>query len=74
MAQQDQLTWQPLASSNVDAAAYDANSQTLYIRFIGGGEYTYYGVPQATYDGLLQTGSPGRYVNQFIKGVYAYDR
>ena len=69
------LDWQTIAdSSNVAAAAYDAQAQQLYIRFKWGGTYRYDGVPDGLLDNLLSAGSPGQFVNQVIKPAYAVER
>lgn len=62
------MTWQPLKSSNLAACDY-ANGDLL-VRFKGGGEYRYRGVPEEVYQGLLTAESPGRYLQSEVISTY----
>jgi len=63
--------WVPVNSSNLEAVAYDADSQTLTVRFLKGGrEYSYVGVSPEVAKGLVQAESPGRYFRDYIRGAY----
>ena len=64
----------PLSSSNLSGAGYDPESREMTVIFTSGGEYVYSEVDQATFDGLLQAPSPGRYFAQNIRGVFSYRR
>ncbi len=55
-----------MTSSVVAAVAYDATSRDLDVEFVGGALYRYRGVPREEVDGLLNAGSPGRYLNTRI--------
>lgn len=68
------MTRQPVVSSNVASAGYDANTQTLEIEFNNGGIYQYFDVPQAVYDHLMSASSPGGVLHDQIRGVYRYAR
>lgn len=59
-------------SSNIQGVSYDVDSQTLYVQFNNGSEYSYAGVPQEEYDSLIEAPSPGSYLNDNIKGQYRY--
>lgn len=65
-----------LHSSNVQGARYNASSKTLVIAFGIAPEpeavtlYEYKGVPRATWQGLINACSPGRFVNERIKSEY----
>jgi hypothetical protein len=61
-------------SSNVDAAAYDADGRRLSVRFKGGGIYHFADVPPEKADGLLNADSPGRYFAENIKGQHEHVR
>ncbi|EHO85181.1 KTSC domain-containing protein [Fusobacterium ulcerans] len=64
-----------VSSSNVDAVGYDENTNSLYVRFLHGGTYVYYGVPKFHYDNLLSASSVGGYLDAHIKkGGYSYRR
>jgi len=66
---------QRVRSSSVDAIGYDPEGGRLYVRFIGSGHaYVYRGVPNAVYRSLMGAESKGRFVNERIKGAYAYRR
>ncbi len=65
---------QQVASSNVGAIGYDAQSQTLEVEFLSGWVYQYYGVPVHIYEEFLQASSKGRFLNQYIKDSYPYSR
>ena len=65
----------PVSSSDLSAVAYDDATSTLGVRFVKGGEYHYYGVPQATFEGLRSASSVGRYFDQYVKKAgYSYSR
>jgi hypothetical protein len=63
-----------LRSTNLREAAYDSNSHVLTIEFVTGRVYTYDGVPQNVYVGLVQAGSHGKYFNQWIRDRYQHHR
>ena len=65
------MDWTPLASSNLAACRYDADTRLLQIRFRSGRSYDYADVDQATADGLTSAASPGQYFNSNIKGVFS---
>jgi hypothetical protein len=57
----------PVKSSNIDAIGYEEASETLFVRFKGGGTYKYTLVPRKTFDALEKAGSKGAFFNQVIK-------
>ncbi|WP_217805688.1 KTSC domain-containing protein [Roseovarius sp. A-2] len=61
-------------SSNVSAIGYDEDSQTLQVEFNSGATYQYFDVPQQIFEGMLDAGSVGQYLNQYVKGVFRYSR
>lgn len=67
------MNWIPVSSSNLEAVAYDAGTNTLYIRFNRNGTYAYYGATNV-YQGLLSTSSHGSYHAAYIKNSYRYER
>ena len=54
-------------SSNIESVGYEEHSQTLGVRFYGGGEYHYSGVPRRVYEGLLSASSVGRYFDRYVQ-------
>ena len=62
----------PVNSSNLRAVGYNPATQELTIEFYSG-VYTYSGVPQQIFDGLLSASSKGSYHHQHIK-QYPYRR
>lgn len=61
-------------SSNVSAIGYDEDSQTLQVEFNSGATYQYFDVPQQIFEGMLDAGSVGQYLNQHVKGIFRYSR
>ncbi len=61
----------PIASSMIQSAGYDAQSQTLDVEFKNGRIYSYANVPQSEYDGLMGASSAGKFFLSNIKGVYS---
>lgn len=59
-----------LNSSAIARVEYDRASMQLQIWFHDTGLYTYYGVPESTYFGLVTASSAGRYFNDYIKDRY----
>ena len=60
----------PVASSNISSVGYDPTSSILEVEFNSGSIYQYLNVPQSEYEGLMNAGSKGRYLNRNIKGRY----
>ena len=62
----------PVRSSSIRAVGYDEERDVLYIKFIDGDLYEYYGVPAGTVIDLFQARSIGWFVNKRIKPRYEY--
>ena len=62
--------WQHVESSAIDAIAYDPARRELFVRFSGGAEYAYRGVPPEEVAALLAAESIGTFVNTRIKPRY----
>jgi KTSC domain len=54
-------------SSAMHRVEFDANARQLDIWFNDTGRYSYYGLPAAIYEGLINAGSKGRYFNDHIR-------
>ena len=63
-----------VSSSNVESIGFDSSESILYVRFLDGSEYAYYGVPQYIYDDLLTTNSIGSYLHVYVKNQYRYEK
>lgn len=66
------LEWTDVDSSNVDAVAYDEPSHSLVVLFTNGGLYSYDDVEMQVYVEMVHAESVGKYLNQMVKGRYAY--
>ena len=64
----------PVNSSNINSIGYDPSSETLEVQFNDGSVYQYFEVAIYDYDGLLNASSKGKYLNQYIKGTYEFER
>jgi len=60
-----------LNSSAIRAVDYDPYTGTLDIQFASRRTYTYHGVPEYIYYGLISADSAGEFYNTHIKGRYA---
>ncbi|MFT4925853.1 MAG: hypothetical protein ACI8WB_001948 [Phenylobacterium sp.] len=63
-----------VSSSNVDSIGYDESNEIVYVRFLNNSEYTYSGVPQHEFDGLLNAASVGSYLHRNYKNIYPYQK
>lgn len=61
-------------SSNLASVGYNSQAAVLEIEFNSGSVYQYYGVPKATYEGLMSANSHGRFFHAYIRDVYPYQR
>jgi hypothetical protein len=60
--------WRPVASSVIAAEGYDADAETIYIRFNDGKEYWYSECPQQVWEEFTAPGqSRGQYLNQVLR-------
>lgn len=70
----DEIEMTPISSSNIDSVGYDEDSQTLKVKFIKSGEYVYFNVEPAIFQGLRDASSVGSYFNVNIKNFYSYEK
>ena len=61
-----------VSSSNVESIGYDESNEIVHVRFMNNSEYTYSGVPQHEFEGLLQAPSVGSYLHRNYKNIYPY--
>jgi hypothetical protein len=65
---------QPVESSLIRSVGYDLAGSILEIELIEPNRlYTFYDVPYSVYDELMDAPSKGRYFNEFIRDLYAYE-
>jgi hypothetical protein len=68
------IVLEPVESSLISRAGYDAENQRLAIQMVENADTYYYtGVSQAVYDGFLAAESKGAYFVENIKGKYEED-
>ncbi len=60
-----------LNSSTIVAADYNPASRHLYLWFPNNGPYTFYGVPERIFNGLISASSAGTFYNDHIRGQYS---
>lgn len=66
------MDWQDVKSSTIAAVGYEPAGQTLHVRFNGGREYHYHGVPAETHGALVQAdaedgGSVGKTFHSLVR-------
>jgi hypothetical protein len=61
---------EPLRNASGWMAGYEPDQQILTIIFQNGSSYDFTGVPPDIAKGFLESSSPGRYYNTYIRGVY----
>jgi hypothetical protein len=61
-----------MPSTVVANMQYDPERKNLTVRFVSGLVYEYLDVPEEVYASMKAARSKGTYLNQFIKGHYAY--
>ena len=70
--EEEKVKREAVSSSNIASIGYEEKSETLEIEFHSGGVYQYFDVPRNVYNGLMSTGSHGRFFTSNIKGIYRY--
>ena len=63
-----------VTSSNIDAIKHDSTTNTLHVRFKGGGVYAYEGVDSDKYAALMNADSVGSYLHAHVKGKHAHSK
>lgn len=53
---------------------YNAEAATLRVTFVSGMVYEYKDVPEEVYVAMKTSGAKGIYLNQHIKGRYAFEK
>jgi lysyl-tRNA synthetase class 2 len=68
------VTYQRVSSSCIAEVGYDPTDKTLAVRFHGGREYWYAGIPPQTHEALLTAPSIGRYFNAEVRDAFPHQR
>ncbi|MEJ0076577.1 MAG: KTSC domain-containing protein [Alphaproteobacteria bacterium] len=63
-----------MPSTAIEHISYDEAAGELHVKFVGGGTYTYFGVPRPVYDAFRAAPSKGAFLNNFIKTRYDFRR
>ena len=66
------MSWISVDSSNIDKIKHEDNN--LYVQFLDGSIYEYIDVPHNIYQNMLTSQSKGKYLHQYIKGIYQYSK
>lgn len=61
-----------VTSSHVAQIGHDG--QRLFVRFKGGGVYSYDGVPKDVFDAGIKADSPGRWFRSHVSGRYRHKK
>ena len=65
---------EPIVSESIASIGYDDDAEMLEVEFVTGAVYRYSGVPQDVYEDFRQAPSKGAFLNQHIKGAYAWEQ
>ena len=68
------MNFKSVTSNNIDAIAHDSATNTLHVRFKGGGVYAYQGVDAEKHAALMNADSVGSYLHAHIKGKHAHSK
>ena len=63
-----------MPSSVVASFSYDANRSVLQVVFVSGSVYNYFNVPKSVYKAMEAVESKGTFLNNSIKGNYAFKK
>ena len=66
--------WIPVASSHIEAIAFDEADGVLGVRFTDGSEYEYDDFDAEQFDSFMRAPSKGAYFRDEIRGVYDHRR
>lgn len=66
------MNFVPVVSSNLQRVGYDPDTMEMTIVFHNQRAYTYSGVPESVYNGLINAGSVGRYFHAFVQNSYPF--
>lgn len=61
-----------VVSSNLARVGYNPSTHEMTVVFHNQRAYTYSGVPESVYTGLISAGSVGRYFHSFVQNNYPF--
>ncbi|WP_343304316.1 KTSC domain-containing protein [Chitinophaga niabensis] len=61
-----------MPSTVIKNFSYDNKKSRLYVTFLSGKVYAYLNVPEHVYEEMKMALSKGKYLNEYIKGKYAF--
>jgi len=64
----------PVLSTNIQSIGYDSQLTTLEVEFKSGDVYRYFNVPELLHQKLMKASSKGRFLNDYIKYSYRYQK
>jgi hypothetical protein len=64
----------PVSSSTIVSAGYDAKAEILEVEFTSGTVYQYYNVPLSIYEAFRAAPSAGQFLAYQIKNAFPYSR
>ncbi len=64
----------PVSSSNIRSIGYDDQSSILEVEFVSGNIYHYFDVPEYLFRELKAAASKGKFLNDYIKYGYRYQK
>lgn len=64
----------PVTSSDVHSIGYDRPNAVLQVQLHSGGTYRYYDVPESLYTELKDAESKGKFLHEYIKYNYRYQK
>jgi hypothetical protein len=63
-----------MPSTVIEKMEYDADANTLLIRYVSGQSYLYKNVPETVYKDLKASRVKGRFLRFFIKNQYPFEK
>ncbi|MRG48939.1 KTSC domain-containing protein [Chitinophaga sp. SYP-B3965] len=61
-----------MPSTVIKKFAYNSKKERLYVTFLSGKVYAYLNVPENVYEEMKEAFSKGKFLNENIKGKYAF--
>jgi hypothetical protein len=63
-----------ITSTNIEFIGYDIETLTLEVEFKSGSIYRYFHVPEYLYQRLINASSHGKFLDDYIKNNYRYQK
>lgn len=65
---------QPVKSSQIASVGYDSATQTMEVKFVRGGHYSYSGVTPDDHAALMSAESVGKHFASAVRGKFEHKR